>query len=96
MKENRHRLAGLDAAQLSLWKVGDFFNIVYFSALLTPHKVSIKITRDLKNDVQKYQLVDDVLLLESDILSDAFPNPVQGYLHVVMQTPSVGEYSDNE
>jgi hypothetical protein len=38
-------------------------------------------------------LVDDDFLLESDILSDAFPDPVQGYLHVVVQTPSVGEYS---
>jgi len=31
-----HTLAGLDVDQLSLWKVGDFFNIVYFMPYL-PH-----------------------------------------------------------
>lgn len=72
MKTNSHALAGLDAVQLTIYKV------------------SIKVTKNLKNEVSKYQLVEDDFLLESDILSDAFPNPVQGYLHVVVQIPFVG------
>lgn len=59
---------------------------------LTIYKFSIKITKNLKNELSKYQLVEDDYLLESDIMSDTFPNPDQGYVHVVVQTPFVGEY----
>jgi len=55
------------------------------------YKISIKITKDLKYEVGKYQLVDDDNPLASETLSNVFPNPVQGYLHVVVQTPFVDE-----
>ena len=85
-------LGGLDADQLTIWKVGDFFQCCLFHTLFPLYKVSIKITKDLKNEVSKYQLVDDDNLLASETLSDVFPNPVQGYLHVVVQIQFVGEY----
>jgi hypothetical protein len=86
-------LAGLEADQLTVWKVSDFFQHRLFDALVTPYKVSIEVTKDLENEVSEYPLVDKDIPLASDKLSVCFPNPLQGYLHVVVQTPSVGEYS---
>ncbi len=92
IQKNPHTLAGLDAHQLTICKVSNFFQHRLFHTLFTLYKVSIQVTKNLKNEVSKYRLVEDDFLLASDILSDAFPNPVQGYLHVVVQTPFVGEY----
>jgi hypothetical protein len=93
VKKKPFALNGLDADQLTLWKVSDLLQHRLFHALFTLYKVSIEITKDLKNQVSKYQLVDDDYLLESNILSEAFPEPLQGYLHVVVRIPFVGEYS---
>ena len=50
MKKKPHALAGLDADLLSLWKVGDFFNIVYFMPYLPhPRPRSLVSTRDIGN-----------------------------------------------
>ena len=92
MKKKPNALAGLDADQLTICKVSNFSQHRLFHTLFTLYKVSIKVTKNLKNEVSKYRLVEDDFLLASDILSDAFPNPVQGYLHVVVQTAFVGEY----
>ena len=93
MKKKPHTLAGLEADELRIWKVSNFPEHRLFHTLFTPYQVFIKITKDLKNEVSKYQLVDDDIALASETLSDAFPNPVRGDLHVVVQTPFVGEYS---
>jgi len=60
MRENSHALAGLDANQLTIRKVSNFFQ----DCVVTPYKVLIEITKDLENEVSRYPLVD------KDIRSD--------------------------
>jgi len=48
MRENPHALAGLDANQLTIRKVSNFFQHCLSDAVVTPYKVSIEITKDPK------------------------------------------------
>jgi hypothetical protein len=73
-----------DAHELKIWKVSIFTP----PSLIHAHtwKVSIPITKQLKESVSTCQLLDETSLMEVDLLSDIFPLPLSSRtLHIIAQ-----------
>ena len=91
VKEKPRGFANVNADKLTLWKVSDFPPLS-----LKAHncwKVSIAITRNLKNDVTQLEFLDEQTLLEGDLLLDIFPlpGPTPRSLHIVIKCPPACE-----
>jgi hypothetical protein len=84
LKKKRNTFAQVDARQLILWKVCGFVH----SCSQLSHKY-------LKEEVNKYQFLDEDALLVVDLLSDIFPDPKpsEEAVHVIVRVLPVGEYS---
>jgi len=65
---------GVDAHQLTLWRVGSFSAFHQFSSQLF-YQVSIPTIRQLKNSVNEHQFLEEESLLAGDLLEEIFPPP---------------------
>jgi hypothetical protein len=88
LRKNSNALAGIDAADLQLWKVSSPLHIDYLFSQV-PCKVSIPVSKKLKDKVTEREYTDEDELLETALVSGIFPppGPAQGALHIVVQLP---------
>ena len=96
VKEKPTTFANIEADLLELRKVNGIFNIGQ-TTFLTLLQVSIPTTPALGNELVKEESLKANPLDETEPLSDTFSvlkqEPAKGTLHIVVQSPSIGEAS---
>ena len=94
VKKNSNAFPGVDAAQLTLWKVFNSLPFHQFPSQLF-YQVSIQISRQLKNQVNEHQFLEEGSLLAGELLEEIFPppQPSKKTLHIVVRPPSNRESS---